>query len=558
MTHYSLLTKTMSIICKQCGFSISKQTNTNASHLTECPDCGTVIWTGDKKARNTLATIKWSEIKLPAGVSIEHSDEHLVITRRWFHPKQIWGIVLFGVMIFFMFQNGSNWGPNLLFFPPFWILVAVAYYTLTKLFNATTITVTHNLLTVKHGPLPTWGNKQLDPTQIKQLFSQRVVKKSKNSTTITYDVRMVTGHNQQKTLVSGLDTPEQALFLEEKIERYLGIRDKPITGEVNQTDEAYIKAWQAFAAANRLHYFRSKIVDHNRIVGDYRGCPFELIARLKDKKQTVQTRLTLLAQTATPPATETGENPLVLSLLDSVLNPAHANYSAGGWFEVANNGYELTYAEDNLKPNAGYLQFLLEALYNLTQVYPGIVAAGSEAIPALHPVAEDKTHPAQAVAETLIRQIAPTSHHLCPHTDRLLCTRCLTCCTRHEVNISWLNTIHYCGCRVCHQSLNFYKGGTVIAVLDSQMKKDLVEQEAGLRINWLARRELFDFDSVDIVQATDEEVERFCVQIGNDTDPVRKPRYADMRCTVSANGRLSENTMRILQRSFGTVEKDTR
>lgn len=48
--------------------------------------------------------------------------------------------------------------------------------------------------------------------------------------------------------------------------------------------------------------------------------------------------------------------------------------------------------------------------------------------------------------------------------------------------------------------------------------------------------------------------ERFAVQVGNDTDPVRRPTYAQMRCLVSPECGLSENTMRILQRTFGRVE----
>jgi hypothetical protein len=35
--------------------------------------------------------------------------------------------------------------------------------------------------------------------------------------------------------------------------------------------------------------------------------------------------------------------------------------------------------------------------------------------------------------------------------------------------------------------------------------------------------DLFDFDRVEIQQATDEEVERFAVQVGNDTDELSDP-----------------------------------
>jgi hypothetical protein len=85
------------------------------------------------------------------------------------------------------------------------------------------------------------------------------------------------------------------------------------------------------------------------------------------------------------------------------------------------------------------------------------------------------------------------------------------------------------------------------------METEWVKQPEDWYINWLQRRELFDFSRVEIVQATDEDVERFAVQVGNDTDEWRKPRYKQIPCAVSAQCQLSENTLRILERMFGAV-----
>lgn len=72
--------------------------------------------------------------------------------------------------------------------------------------------------------------------------------------------------------------------------------------------------------------------------------------------------------------------------------------------------------------------------------------------------------------------------------------------------------------------------------------------------NWLKQNFLFDFDSVEIVDATHEQVELFAIQIGNDTDEIRKKQYENMDCLV-LNCELSENTIRILQRTFGKVQR---
>jgi hypothetical protein len=74
-------------------------------------------------------------------------------------------------------------------------------------------------------------------------------------------------------------------------------------------------------------------------------------------------------------------------------------------------------------------------------------------------------------------------------------------------------------------------------------------------VNWSAKRRLFDFDRVEIIQTTDEDVERFAMQVGNDTDPVRQSRYAQMQCHIAPDCQLSENSLRVLQSFFGEVER---
>ena len=110
--------------------------------------------------------------------------------------------------------------------------------------------------------------------------------------------------------------------------------------------------------------------------------------------------------------------------------------------------------------------------------------------------------------------------------------------------------------RLCYQSREFIdcsKG--VVAVLDAAWTGAQDLRDGLLRVNWLARRALFDFTAIEIVQATDEDVERFAVQAGNDADPLRRPLFASMRCVVNPACGLSENTLRVLESVFGSVER---
>jgi hypothetical protein len=114
--------------------------------------------------------------------------------------------------------------------------------------------------------------------------------------------------------------------------------------------------------------------------------------------------------------------------------------------------------------------------------------------------------------------------------------------------------LHYYGCRSCGQSREFMEWpGQVVAVLDRTMSAEQMEQDGALHVNWLRRRRRCDFDRVEIGQTDEINVERFAIQVANDTDACRRERYKQMVCTVRHEVVLSENTLRILKRTFGQV-----
>jgi hypothetical protein len=227
-----------------------------------------------------------------------------------------------------------------------------------------------------------------------------------------------------------------------------------------------------------------------------------------------------------------------------------------GDFDVYKQGRIAIHSQKGIITDPKYLQFLVEILRNLSEVYPAIVALGGEIVPLLRSIHETRLI-LGLVADQLVNDICKdTSKRLKRRIHRLLCPDCLVRFSTHWIHGFWIDALNYYGCRACHQSRRFIEldNHWIIAVLNSQLAEEQFQDEAIIRVNWSVRRRLFDFDEVKIVQATDEEVERFAVQVGNDTDPVRKPGYQQMRCTVSPDCQLSENTMRILRQVFKRVE----
>jgi hypothetical protein len=196
-------------------------------------------------------------------------------------------------------------------------------------------------------------------------------------------------------------------------------------------------------------------------------------------------------------------------------------------------------------------------IQSVTDYWPFLVALGGEIVPLFVTVAHKSGNvTVQALVGQLLGTIAQeASARLSEHSSTLLCQDCFTLYRSHQIDLPWLETdiIHYYGCRTCGRSRDFLKHpGEVVAVLDARMEA-LYQPGEPLRVNWLTHRKLFDFDRVEIIQATDEDVERFAVQVGNDTDEVRRPRYKRMPCFISPDCQLSQNTIWILRQMFGQV-----
>jgi NADH-quinone oxidoreductase subunit J len=94
----------------------------------------------------------------------------------------------------------------------------------------------------------------------------------------------------------------------------------------------------------------------------------------------------------------------------------------------------------------------------------------------------------------------------------------------------------------------------VVAVLDAGWSGESQRvNHDKLRVNWLNRPNLFDFDWIEIVDATDDDVARFTGQISQDDDSWRAIRYPQMVCVVDPQANLSAGTLAQLREMFGEV-----
>jgi hypothetical protein len=182
-----------------------------------------------------------------------------------------------------------------------------------------------------------------------------------------------------------------------------------------------------------------------------------------------------------------------------------------------------------------------------------LVRLGSEPVELLLALVNQAGPAMQRTARRILDTIShDTTRRLGPRAAHLLCIDCLSFCAEYTEQVAKKSLTYY-GCRTCGQSWEFLVAPqqAVIAVLDAPWTEPYAEADEGLRVNYLQQNRLFDFTAVEIKQASDEQIERFAVRVGNDTDLLRRERYPSMRCII--DGPLSPNSLRILERTFGAV-----
>jgi hypothetical protein len=142
-------------------------------------------------------------------------------------------IVWDGFLVFWYVQAARSGNAVGLLFP---ILHAAAGFYLTYgaiagLFNRTVIAASKDKLSIRHGPIPWPGNRDIPTADLKQLFCEEVITRGKNGPSATYHLAAMLDDGKKIRLIKSLPEPDQALYLEQALESRLGIVDVEMEGE---------------------------------------------------------------------------------------------------------------------------------------------------------------------------------------------------------------------------------------------------------------------------------------------------------------------------------------
>lgn len=178
-------------------------------------------------------------IPLPRGMTLRRHLGTLEITRRWFGGTAVMLSLILMVMSTVQMLEAlgrihiENYdGLGRVFLPL--ATLGLAYVVAAFWLNTTFIVVGPDRITVRHQPLPwLFGEEDLTITDIRQLFAR----KDDGNDSTDYQVRVITRDRGTVVLLYLLKNAEQARFIEQEIERHLGIEDEAVPEEIGRASD---------------------------------------------------------------------------------------------------------------------------------------------------------------------------------------------------------------------------------------------------------------------------------------------------------------------------------
>lgn len=180
------------------------------------------------------------KLGLPDGMQMQQRNDELTLSYSWLGTKHFFAVLHLLIFCgFYWFSMRSNpvdleslW-QNKLQLCVLLLIIGTAYFAALGFVNKTRLQVTHNRLKISHGPLPCLLSKTAQSSDFAQLYVKKDVHQSRsnNSIDVSYRLQVISKQGKTLTLIKGIQTSEDALYVEQEIESFLGIKNQPVQGE---------------------------------------------------------------------------------------------------------------------------------------------------------------------------------------------------------------------------------------------------------------------------------------------------------------------------------------
>jgi hypothetical protein len=228
----------MDIHCKRCSEPIQAPEVNLDTSIAKCLVCNAVFDIRDQI--NGSSPKSRTLVDIPKNMKIQSTMDGLEIIRKWFSKKII------ALLVFCLFWDGfmvvwfgialkeGQWAMAAFGTIHALVGLGLSYYLVCGFVNRTHIEISFRNISIQHQPMPWPGNKVIPIGDVKQVFTKRKVHRNKNGSSYTYGVHFLDHTDQEKKLFPGLESAEQALYIEQEIEKTLGIKDAAVEGELSR------------------------------------------------------------------------------------------------------------------------------------------------------------------------------------------------------------------------------------------------------------------------------------------------------------------------------------
>lgn len=367
----------------------------------------------------------------------------------------------------------------------------------------------------------------------------------------------------------------QAFYFEQAFETLLEIQDERVYGE-------YLKAWRAATEKFGWTYAADHPSFGPHLMGVYRKRHMIGGLPANKRKRAWTFRLAVKRHNKYLSSSESPEKMISVQDLHGILSVHRFPRRELGSLHFSKDEQALIYTQKKEGiPSPWMIKRLLDYMNGLLDISPQLIALGHDGIVELskmyrlvnpdtnnffaevfgsHQAPPNKNAysgsyvPISGYISQLITDIAAENRaRFQAKASILFCTACFARGTTYNFALTDNTKIVYYGCRLCQQSHQMQDGERVVAVLDQRMSEAYRKVENDIHINWLQFKQPADINRIEIIEANDQDIERFVMMLGNDTDPLRRSRYQTMPCFIAANCAISPNSRRLLEKMFGQV-----
>jgi hypothetical protein len=239
----------MQLSCEVCATPLRTEDVRRDLALARCFSCNAVYGLWGRKARGFIPHgrehLTRGKAVLPTRFQVEEDGQSTRISWRWFSWKYLFlaffcvfwdGFILVWYSLVFFAKSATPVTLAMFLFPLLHVALGVyfTYMTLAGFLNSTRLSVSRDALTIHHGPLPWPGSRTLSGRELSQLYGQEIPVKDKSGRRkdTLYSLFALDRTGRKVQLLTGLEEKDQVLYLEQALERRLGIEDSPVDGEV--------------------------------------------------------------------------------------------------------------------------------------------------------------------------------------------------------------------------------------------------------------------------------------------------------------------------------------